>query len=408
MRRVAWVLLLAFAFAVPWEYSLDLGPPLGNIARLAGIAVVLAVIPSVFLAGRVRTPGPLQWLVLGLFLWFCCSCFWTIDRGETLHHLRGYFQEMMIVWLVWELVDSPANLRDLLRAYVAGAGVLAVLTIMTFIFASSPDQIRFASEGQDPNDVARFLDLAFPLAALLLGSESRRRGKLLAAVYLPLGVLGVLLTASRSGLLAALVALAGSAVLLFYNSRRGFVVSLYAFPAFVAGLWITVPQQTLDRLATIPEELTRGDLNQRWEIWNAGWQAFVHAPFLGYGAGSFVAAAGLAAIDTAHNTALALAVEGGIVALAIATAIVAVAAASVVEIRGPLRIALAAVLLTWLLSSFVATVHESRATWLLLACMAVASRLAAEDPNSVIRVFPERARSTVIAVLAQSGMQGRT
>jgi hypothetical protein len=74
MRRVAWVLLLAFAFAVPWEYSLDLGPPLGNIARLAGIAVVLAVIPSVFLAGRVRTPGPLQWLVLGLFLWFCCSC----------------------------------------------------------------------------------------------------------------------------------------------------------------------------------------------------------------------------------------------------------------------------------------------------------------------------------------------
>jgi len=105
MRRITWVLLLLFAFAIPWEYSLDLGQPLGNVARIAGLLVLSAAIPAVLQAGRIRTPGAFWWLTLALYLWFCCTCLWTIDRAVTLAALRGYFQEMMIVWLVWEFVD---------------------------------------------------------------------------------------------------------------------------------------------------------------------------------------------------------------------------------------------------------------------------------------------------------------
>ncbi len=57
MRRIAWVLLLLFAFAIPWEYSLDLGEPLGNIARVVGLLLLLVAIPAVLQAGRMRTPG---------------------------------------------------------------------------------------------------------------------------------------------------------------------------------------------------------------------------------------------------------------------------------------------------------------------------------------------------------------
>jgi hypothetical protein len=175
MRRIAWGLLLLFAFAIPWEYSLDLGEPLGNIARITGLLLVLVAVPAVLQAGRLRTPGPMQWLVLAFYLWFCCSYFWTIDSQATLEKMRAYFQEMMIVWLVWEFADSSRDLRALLRAYVAGSCVLAALT---FANLGSPEaiaagQIRFAAAGQDPNDVARFLDLGFPLAALLVNSERR-------------------------------------------------------------------------------------------------------------------------------------------------------------------------------------------------------------------------------------------
>src|SRR5580658_2970609 len=102
MRRTTWILLLVLAFAIPWEYSLDLGEPLGNVARIAGLLVLLATVPALLQAGRMRTPRAFWWLTLALYLWFCGSYFWTVDPVATLEKIRAYFQEVMIVWLVWE------------------------------------------------------------------------------------------------------------------------------------------------------------------------------------------------------------------------------------------------------------------------------------------------------------------
>jgi O-antigen ligase len=385
MRRIAWFLLLLFVFAVPWEYSLDLGEPLGNVARMVGLVLLLAAVPSILQAGRLRTPGPLQWMVLAFYLWLCCSCFWTIEPLVTLYKIRAYFQEMMIVWLVWEFAESPGDLRSLLRAYVAGSWVLAALTLANF---SSPEaiaagQIRFAAYGQDPNDVARFLDLGFPLAALLLTSESRWPARLLALGYLPLGLVAVLLTASRGGFLAAVVALAGCGILLARGHARVALAGILALPAIAVALWFTVPRETFERLATIPGQLHGGDLNQRLNIWSAGWHAFAQAPLFGTGAGSFSSAAGLSPLDTAHNTVLSILASGGLCALFLAVAIVALAAHSVLQSHGALRLALATALLVWVVTSLVATVEESRTTWLLLALIALAGRLAVEDPESL-------------------------
>jgi O-antigen ligase len=395
MRRATWYLLLAFAFAIPWEYSLDLGEPVGNIARVAGLVLLLAAIPALLQAGHMRAPGPLQWLVLALFLWFCCSAFWTIETDATLARLRGYFQVMMAVWLVWEFAQTAEDLRDLLRAYVAGSWVLAALTVANLASPDAAGHIRFAAGGQDPNDLARFLDLGFPMAALLLDAEWGWAGKVLAFGYLPLGLVAVLLTASRSGFLAAIVALAGCGVLMLRRHVRASLAVAASLPVLAVAWWMLVPRETLSRIATIPEQLQSGDLNQRLNIWHAGWQAFAHAPFLGTGAGTFVAAARLAPEDTAHNTALAMVVEGGIIALMLASAIVAVCALSVMQTRGPVRIALATALLVWVVTSLVATVEESRTTWLLLALIALAGRLAQEEPAKLKVYFGRDALNEV-------------
>ena len=205
MRRIAWLLLLLFVFTIPWEYSLDLGAPFGNVARIAGLLLLLTAILTILQTGKIRAFSPLHWMILALFLWFCCTCLWTIDSLATFAVMRGFIQEMMIVWLVWEFAGTPWDLRMILRAWVAGSWVLAILTLANF---SSPEaialgQYRSAAYGQDPNDVARFLDLGFPLAALLANSESRRPGRVMARVlalgYMPLGLVAVLLTASREG-----------------------------------------------------------------------------------------------------------------------------------------------------------------------------------------------------------------
>jgi O-antigen ligase len=393
MRRVAWGLLLLFAFAIPWENSLDLGEPLGNVARVAGLLLLLAAVPAVLQAGRLRTPGSLQWMVLAFYLWFCCSFFWTIEPVVTLERMRANFQVMMTVWLVWEFAESPHDLRILLRAFVAGLCVLAVLTLANFASpeAIAAGQVRFAATGQDPNDVARFLDIGFPLAALLLNSEPRWPARLLALGYLPLGLVAVLLTASRGGFLAAVVALGGCGILLVRSHAKGVLAGGVALPAIAAALWFTVPHEIFERLATIPEQLQSGDLNQRLNIWTAGWHAFVQAPLLGSGAGSFVSVAGMAPTDTAHNTALAIAVNGGLLGLFLAVAIVVLAIRSILQTHGTLRLALATALLVWVITAMVATVEESRTTWLLLALIALAGRLALEQPERLADCFPDSA-----------------
>lgn len=389
MRCAAWCLLLLFVFAIPWEYSLELGEPLGNIARILGLLLLLVAIPAVLQTGRLRNPSALQWLVLGLYLWFCLSYFWTIEPLATIEKMRAYFQEMMIVWLVWEFAEGAHDLRALLRAALAGLWVLAILTVAN---VGSPDaiasgQIRFAAIGQDPNDVARFLDLGFPVAALLSGWETRWPGRLLALGYFPLGFAAVLLTASRSGFLAAVVALTGCGLLLFRNHVRITLAGAAALPIVGITLWYATPHETLERLSTIADQLLHGDLNQRLNIWAAGWNAFVQAPVLGHGAGSFVSAAGLAPIDTAHNTALSLLVEGGTCALMLAAAIVAVSARSALRTQGSMRIALLTLLSVWIVSSLAGTVAESRTTWLLFALIALADRVAGDEAEVLSSTF---------------------
>ena len=163
----------------------------------------------------------------------------------------------------------------------------------------------------------------------------------------------------------------------------------FALPAIAAALWFTVPHETFERLATIPEQLQGGNLNQRLNIWTAGWHAFVHAPLFGTGAGTFVSAAGMSPLDTAHNTALSILVGGGLVRLFPGRG--HCGAGRAVDPRNARAAAPGSghALAVWIVTSLVATVEESRTTWLLLALIALAGRLAVEDPEGLDACFPD-------------------
>jgi len=377
MRRLTHSLLLVFVFTIPWEYSLDLGAPLGNIARIAGLLLLAAAIPAALEAGGIRRLVLFHWLVLILYLWLCCSIFWTADVSVTVEKLRGYFQEMMIVWLIWEFVEDQRSLRAVLRAWLAGSWVLAILTVVNFLSTLylAATQVRFVPVNQDPNDVARFLALGFPVAALLLQAERNRLVRLIALGYFIVGLAAVLLTGSRGGLVAVFVALAGCAVLLMHSAPRQVLKVALFLPFIAAILWFTVPLQTYERMATLLSQLQGGDLNQRTGIWAFGWQAFAQAPLIGHGVGTFVLAAGLAFIDTAHNTGLSILVEDGLVGFALALAIVVAAFGMAFRATGAQRLVFLTLLATWAVSAQVGTVAESRTTWLMFGVIAVAARL---------------------------------
>jgi len=389
MRRLARLLLAVYVLTIPWEYSLDLGAPWGNVARVVGLLLLATALPALLSQPRPRAVGWAQGLVLALYLWLCLSFFWSIQQLETVAKLRAFFQEMMIVFLAWEFVRSARDLRWLVRATVAGCWILALLTLaqLRSVEALAAEQLRTAAYGQDPNDVARFLDLGMPLAALLGRTEPHAPARWLALLYLPAALLATLLTASRGGLLAALIALTGCALLVLQGRPELQRATAFTAPALLALGWVILPAGVLQRLATIPEQLQSGNLNQRINIWRQGWQAFEHAPWAGYGAGNFALAAGVRPEDTAHNTALALLLAGGIVALLLATVLFALCLQAAWRLRSSLRVALLTALAVFAVTSMVASVEENRLTWLLVALIALAARLSAEAPHALATCF---------------------
>lgn len=399
LSRPAWLLLLAFVFAIPWEYSLDLGEPLGNVARFLGVLLLLASVPVALARGRVRPPGLVQALVLALYLWFCLTCLWSIDPITTLTKLRAFFQEMMVVALVWEFAESTDDLRNLLRALVAGCWMLALLTLYAFRSseAIALQQVRFSAYGQDPNDVARFLDLGLPLAALVARTDTRRAVRWLALAYLPAALAAIVLTASRGGVLAALVALSGSALLLLRGRARVQLAAFFSLPVLVATVWIAIPRAILERLATTPGELRSGSLNLRMEIWQMGWRAFSRAPLLGHGMGNFTLAAGLSPNDTAHNTPLAITVGGGLIALFLSLAIVFAVLRAILSLPSSPRLAFLTAVTVWTITSMTATAEESRFTWLLVALPALAARLQQDELIRMAASFPAPSESALHA-----------
>jgi O-antigen ligase len=167
---------------------------------------------------------------------------------------------------------------------------------------------------------------------------------------------------------------------------------------------LIIPIETIARLATISEQAQGGNLNDRVNIWTVGWHAFAQEPLFGFGAGSFVSATGLAEGNTAHNTALSILVHGGVCALFLAVVIVALAAVAIFKTQGPLRLALATVLIVWAIASLTATVEESRTTWLMLALIALAGRLAEEEADGLATCFPDAPSSTEFDLAPEPGL----
>lgn len=384
MRRTAWILLVLFVFAIPWEYSLDLGAPFGNVARIFGVLSLVATVPAVLQDGRFRRVSAIHWLTIAFYLWQCCTLFWTVTPKETLFHLRALAQEIMLVWLVWEFVDTVADLQALLRAWLAGTWIVAALTIAGFVSSAqlTPEQVRFAAIGQDPNDVARLLVFGFPVALMVAERGEKWLEQMLCLAYFPVGFAAILLTASRAGLLLALAALAGCGVAVFRRHSKTIMVVTGSVVLATAGILVFAPLGTLYRLGTATEAREYGDLNQRVNIWSAGWRAFESAPIIGHGTGSFVLASKVAPEDTAHNTALSLLVESGLCGLALSIAIVVFALRTIAKCEAPVRFGLSLLMALWAVSSLTGTLWENRTTWLLVGVAVASGRIAHVSPGT--------------------------
>jgi O-antigen ligase len=316
LRAVVASLLATFVFTIPFDDLVSI-PGLGTITRLVGLVTMPLALLALIDGDRVRFRAPTLFLLVSatFILWNVASYFWSVHPERTLTSAFTAVQLFIFVWLVSEFCRSAEALARLMQAFVLGNYVAVAVAVYLFLEGTGVAR----DTGRDPNEFATVLAWGIPVALWLVARVRGGPFRILNIAYPVFAVLGLVLAASRGGLLTALVGLFAVPFLIADMGvvRRlifvvlvtgGVVLTFYGAPRLFPQL-----QTNLERLEDVGVELTEGTMTGRTVIWQEGVRIFQSSPLVGVG----LSAARPLYVErfggerTAHNTFLQVATETG-------------------------------------------------------------------------------------------------
>ncbi len=385
LRRVAFFLALAFIFAIAME-NVVLVSGVGRVSKLVGLLTGAVWLAVVFMSGKLRRPRAFHYLALAFVGWNCLSLFWTVDIQGTLERVATYAQMSVMILFLWDLLPTRSDLNAAFQAYVLGAYVSISGTVFSFLIGDQYYHQRYAAAGFHPNGLAIVIVLGIPMAWYLATTARDHRHlfwRVINFAYLPLAGMAVALTGTRTGIVAAVPALAY--VVTSLSRVRPVVRALIvvAMIAAVVKVYSVVPAASFQRLATIGTEFSEGDLNGRIELWRDGFEIFRDHTAVGIGSNAFKSV--VESGKVAHNAFISVAVELGIFGIALFGSIVALVFYHAwIQPKWMSRCCLA-LLFTWALGVSALTWEHRKQTWLTLSFIVI-SAYALTDPRDSVKL----------------------
>ncbi|WNS81209.1 O-antigen ligase family protein [Domibacillus sp. DTU_2020_1001157_1_SI_ALB_TIR_016] len=374
MRHIPFLFLLLTIFAIPWENAVVL-PGLGTIVRPIGILAFLLTALLVVKNGTYRKLAPIHYALLIFILWSGLSIIWSVDPELTLTRIKTYAQLFIMIWLIWELVRTEAQMNIVLQAYVLGAWVAVASTVFNFLTADQVMYGRYSANGFDPNDLGVMLALGIPIAWYLFMKQKNWFFRLSNAAYLAMAMWTISLTASRTAFVVGLIGLLYVGFTFSHLTKRMKILLVLFLAVGVTYGIQSVPAESLKRIETIGEDVGQGDLNGRGAFWAAGFTMVEEQPLIGIGAGAYPREMEILIDkhDLSHNTPLAVLAETGIIGLLLFLSIIVsfvYTASKTSYLEAVLFLSLLAV---WGLSTMFLTWEMRKPTWLLFGLIALES-----------------------------------
>ncbi len=378
LERAAWALAWLLVFSLPLEKSVVVFQ-IGSLSRTLGLAAFAVTLALAVWTPRVRRPNAVFLAAAAYVAWCGLTVVWSVSRPASAARAATMAQLLGMLWVVWECCRTRGAQAWLLRAYVAGASGAALLTVARYVLRQQTYYHRYAAPGFDPNDMGVTLALAIPMC-LHMAAWSRGRAAWAVRLAAALIMAGLLLTGSRTALVAACVAFLYSALTWRAAGPAQRATSAALALLLILGAVRLAPQTSRQRLATLPAEALAGTFHGRTTIWKTGLKVLQRHWAGGVGIAAFPEAVkpwlGTSPVPgmpyTAHNTFLSVLVETGVPG-ALLFGLLLATVALFTWMLGPSERALwFTVLAVWAAGVSTLTWEQRKPTWLIFGLISTA------------------------------------
>jgi len=309
------------------------------MARIAGIIGAVALIVGMMGGGNAKVPRAVKYLWLLLLQMAICVPFALWRGGAFSTVFEKFAKGVIVAMLISMAVVTTRELRRLLWIQVSAVALVTFFSILLRHFRDGRLEGIQKSILENPNDLAINIAISFPLGMAFM-LHARGFKKLVWCVALVFMALGVVLTYSRSGLMALILSLAVCVWEYGIKGKRRYIVVITAV-ALVVGMGAALSTSHYRArvesivLGNIEGSGDKGSLDARKALLKKSVMTALTHPLVGVGPGCFVL------VDegwvVAHNTYTELAAEAGIPALVLFLLAIGAALKNIAQVRKSLH-----------------------------------------------------------------------
>lgn len=253
--------------------------------------LAVVVLGSFLLHGKRLQLVPLTKYCLWFYAAVLASLPLSVWLSNAVTSALDFAKTILLMLLLASLVNTRRRLYWTLMVFVLIMGFFAANSMANyysghFSHAEGFDRIVGTNTNTDTTDsLALTMASALPLVLLLAGEGANWRQRAVCIMVGAAALWTMLLTGSRNGMLALLLAIAA-----FVLTSRRRVLYGAAMLAVGIAVWFILPQQYQNRYAkqTNSQFLSQDEAyTGRVRIWESGWQMFLDHPLTGVGIGDF-------------------------------------------------------------------------------------------------------------------------
>src|SRR5580765_8518680 len=335
-RPMVFAALAAFAWLYYYRPE-DFIPGLTYIpmAKITGLFAFVALAVGMFSGGKFKIPKAVQYLWLLLFQMLMCVLF-ALWRGGAFSTVSDKFSKAVVVaMLISMAVVTVKELRKLLWIQVSAVALVVFFSVL--IHKTRDGRLVGVQKSilENPNDLAINIAISFPLGLVFM-LNSKGLKKVIWCIALVFMAVAIVLTYSRSGLLAFVLSLTVCVWEYGIKGKRRYLVGTVAATLLI-GLALALTSSHYRArvesivMGNIEGSGDKGSLDARKTLLKKSLYVAVTHPIFGVGPGCFIL------VDkgwvVAHNSYTELAAESGIPAVILFMLTMGAAFKNVAQVR---------------------------------------------------------------------------